>query len=274
MRTGKSCKMIDAVSSNGLISALYGPGVLRVNNAGIDRARQAADPTYIRGATQSGNGQDKVEFSTEGLKRAGLQNNTVSSTNINQTQNSADLQGKQLTDEEKAEVRKLKQRDREVRQHEQAHVAAGGSHVTGGPTYTYEKGPDGKSYAVGGEVQIDTSAVDGDPQATIRKMQQVRRAALAPAQPSSQDRKVAAQASAAEQKARSELREQQNEEKEVSSSNNNPLAAASQQNSNNTSQNNRISTQTGNNQSDELNRLINNYQNNSRFSGGVLNLSA
>jgi len=59
---------------------------------------------------------------------------------------------------------------------------------------TYERGPDGAQYAVGGEVPIDVSPVAGDPQATIEKMRVVRSAAMAPAQPSSQDRAVAAQA--------------------------------------------------------------------------------
>ena len=78
-----------------------------------------------------------------------------------------------------------------VRAHEQAHKAAAGAHAKGGPTYEYQSGPDGKRYAVGGEVQIDTSPVPNDPQATIQKMQQVQRAANAPAEPSSQDRRVA-----------------------------------------------------------------------------------
>ena len=92
------------------------------------------------------------------------------------------------------QIRELKSRDSEVRTHEQAHAAVGGQYA-GSPSYTYEKGPDGRNYAVGGEVQIDTSPVAGDPQATVEKMQQVRAAALAPAQPSGQDRKVAASAS-------------------------------------------------------------------------------
>lgn len=90
-------------------------------------------------------------------------------------------------------VRELKQRDQEVRAHEQAHAAVGGQ-LAGGATYTYQQGPDGVRYAVGGEVQIDTSKVTNDPQATLDKMQLVQRAALAPAEPSSQDRQVAAQA--------------------------------------------------------------------------------
>ncbi len=113
-----------------------------------------------------------------------------------------------LSEEERQQVTDLKRRDREVRAHEQAHKAAGGGH-TGAIQFEYQTGPDGRRYAVGGEVAIDVSAVAGDPRATIAKMQQVRRAALAPAQPSSQDRAVAARASALEAQARAELGESQ-----------------------------------------------------------------
>jgi len=113
--------------------------------------------------------------------------------------------GTELTPEEKRDVEELKARDREVRAHEMAHVLAGGAYVTSGPSYTYQTGPDGKGYAVGGSVGIDTSPVDGDPEATIQKMQTVVAAALAPAMPSGQDMKVAAQARQAEAKARAEL---------------------------------------------------------------------
>ncbi len=116
----------------------------------------------------------------------------------------------ELTDEEKQQIEKLRQRDAEVRRHEQAHQAAAGPHATGGPTYEYQQGPDGTRYAVGGEVQIDTSPVRGDPQATIRKMQQVQRAANAPAEPSAQDRQVAAKAAATERQARQQLQTEPN----------------------------------------------------------------
>jgi hypothetical protein len=69
----------------------------------------------------------------------------------------------------------------------------------------YERGPDGAQYAIGGEVSIDTAPVDGDPQATIEKMRTVRAAALAPAEPSPQDRAVAAQAMQLMLQAQSEL---------------------------------------------------------------------
>ncbi|MEM6486423.1 MAG: putative metalloprotease CJM1_0395 family protein [Pseudomonadota bacterium] len=109
-----------------------------------------------------------------------------------------------LTEQERQQVRDLAARDREVRAHEQAHANVGGRYA-GSPTYSYQRGPDGRQYAVGGEVSIDISAVPGDPQATIEKARIVRRAALAPAEPSSQDRAVAAEATALEQRARAEL---------------------------------------------------------------------
>ena len=106
---------------------------------------------------------------------------------------------------EDREVKELKETDRNVRAHEAAHLAAAGALAKGGATYSYTTGPDGKRYAVAGEVRIDTSAVSGNPQATILKMQQVERAALAPADPSGQDRAVAAEAEATAAKARAEL---------------------------------------------------------------------
>ena len=114
----------------------------------------------------------------------------------------------QLPEDAKKEVEDLKKRDREVRQHELAHMIAGGQYVRGGPTYTYKIGPDGRRYAVGGEVQIDTSEIPDDPEATLKKMQVVERAALAPKDPSGQDYRVAAQARQQEMKARAEIARQ------------------------------------------------------------------
>ena len=116
-----------------------------------------------------------------------------------------------LTEEERRQVNDLKKRDAEVKAHEQAHIAAGGAYVSGGASYEYQQGPDHQNYAVGGEVSIDTSA-ENTPEATIRKMQIVKRAALAPQKPSGQDRSVAAQAAQAESRARIELRQQHTEE--------------------------------------------------------------
>lgn len=91
-------------------------------------------------------------------------------------------------------LRELQSRDREVRTHEQAHLAAAGAYARGGASFVYQRGPDGRMYAVGGEVGIDISRA-ATPEETIVKMQTVRRAALAPAEPSAADRRIAAQAS-------------------------------------------------------------------------------
>ncbi len=115
-----------------------------------------------------------------------------------------------LTPEETEQVEKLKKRDQEVRTHEQAHLAAAGPLARGGATYTYQRGPDANRYAVGGSVQIDTSP-GNTPEETIAKAQQIKRAALAPAQPSSTDRAVAAKAARMESEARAELAQQRTE---------------------------------------------------------------
>jgi hypothetical protein len=115
------------------------------------------------------------------------------------------VSGNPLTQAELQLIMELEQRDTEVRSHEMAHIAAGGSLITSGASFTYQRGPDGNNYAVGGEVSIDTSAIPGDPKATAQKMRQVKSAALAPANPSAQDLKVASKAAALAAKASSEL---------------------------------------------------------------------
>lgn len=107
-----------------------------------------------------------------------------------------------LDEGEKEQVEKLKARDAEVRAHEQAHMAAAGSLAQGGPTYVFQTGPDGKQYAIGGSVKIDTSP-GRTPEETERKAQQIRAAALAPSDPSGQDLKVAASAASMEVEAAS-----------------------------------------------------------------------
>ncbi len=102
-------------------------------------------------------------------------------------------QEQQQQQAEQREIRELQARDQEVRAHEQAHAIVGGRYASA-PSYDYQQGPDGKRYAVGGEVQIDLAPVPGDPAATVQKMQQVKAAALAPAEPSAADRSIAAEA--------------------------------------------------------------------------------
>ncbi len=123
-----------------------------------------------------------------------------------------------LSDAEKKQIQELRARDREVRAHEQAHAAAAGALAKGAPAYEYQKGPDGQLYAVGGHVSIDTSAVSGDPKATLDKAGKIQRAALAPSQPSQQDRAVAAQAAALASQARAELAQERSATQDTSNS--------------------------------------------------------
>ena len=118
--------------------------------------------------------------------------------------------GQALTTEQQQQIQKLKQRDRQVRQHEQAHMSAGAGMITSSASFTYQKGPDGVNYAVGGEVGISTSP-GRTPDETIQRAQQIRSAALAPADPSAQDRTVAAKASQMEQQAQLEKSRQTND---------------------------------------------------------------
>lgn len=146
---------------------------------------------------------------------------TISSRRVNGLNKPAPVDGdeKKVEEEQKRQdetvLRQLRARDREVRAHEAAHVAAGGSLVRGGPSFTLQRGPDGRSYAIGGEVQLDTSAVPNDPEATLRKSDQVRAAALAPAQPSPQDLRVAANANQLAARARIDIAIQRREEAQL-----------------------------------------------------------
>lgn len=118
----------------------------------------------------------------------------------------------ELSEQELQQIQKLKSRDRVVRAHEAAHIAAGAGIVRGGANFSFQRGPDGVQYAVGGEVKIDTSKVSGDPQATLEKAEKVRAAALAPAQPSTQDRNIAAKAAQMSIEARAEISQNSNSE--------------------------------------------------------------
>lgn len=135
----------------------------------------------------------------------------------------------QLSDEEKLQVAKLQQRDSEVRTHEASHMAAGAG-LTSGANFTYQKGPDSKMYAVGGEVEIDTSP-GKTPEETIQKAQQIKRAALAPSSPSPADLKIAANAASMEASAKAQMQQVQQD------SNNNQSNVSTNSNSKNSTKN-------------------------------------
>lgn len=155
-------------------------------------------------------GKATLRLATKNLEQAGKNREKAETACENTESDSLNL-----SPEAQAQLLQLKQRDAEVRTHEKSHMAAGGPYVSGGPSYDYQKGPDGRQYAIGGHVSIDASSIPDDPEKAEDKARQVKRAALAPGEPSAQDRTVAARASAEETQAR---REQQ-EEKTAAASN-------------------------------------------------------
>jgi len=121
-----------------------------------------------------------------------------------------DQSSEELTQEEQLEIDELLKRDTEVRTHEQAHIAASGGLSQGAPSFSTTTGPDGQSYATEGSVNIDMSA-GRTPEETIAKMRTVQKAALAPANPSSADRQVAASAAIKQREAQQEISDEQAE---------------------------------------------------------------
>ncbi len=123
--------------------------------------------------------------------------------NTAQTPETEKQKAQHIKEQDQEEVRVLAARDREVRTHEQAHAAVGGAYA-GAPKYQFEQGPDGVNYAVGGEVPIDVGAA-ATPEQSLEKAQTVRRAAMAPSEPSPQDRQVAQEATQLEAQARQQI---------------------------------------------------------------------
>ena len=134
--------------------------------------------------------------------------------------NSSSQKDLQQQQQIQTEISQLSSRDREVRAHESAHAAVGGQ-FAGSPQFTYQKGPNGVLYAVSGEVSISTSEVPNNPKATLAKLETVVRAALAPADPSAQDIRVAANAASSIIRIRAELASKNDSEKVASSKSSN-----------------------------------------------------
>ncbi|WP_291953279.1 putative metalloprotease CJM1_0395 family protein [Campylobacter sp.] len=130
------------------------------------------------------------------------ENKNTENEDENKEKNTQRVNGKDLNQEEIRQVRELEKIDREVRAHEAAHQAAGGA-LAGAASFGYTKGPDDKMYAIEGEVPIRMQK-GNTPEETIANAMQVISAAMAPADPSPQDYKVAANAMQMQNDARME----------------------------------------------------------------------
>ncbi len=161
-----------------------------------------ANKNASRSAAESENeSESRAEDSTEAGTESGTEPGAA-----NAAESPTDPRSAGLSDQEKSEVKDLKSEDARVRAHEQAHAAAGGANA-GSPQFVFTNGPDGRRYATSGSVPIDISP-EQDPAATISKMEVVKRAALAPTDPSAADRSIAAQADKQKATAQSQAREE------------------------------------------------------------------
>lgn len=170
---------------------------------------------YVTGALVEIKGDEQdIDRIAGGLKRKaanGTRNIEKNAQNATESKRGAFV----ADSEQDKVVEKLKRTEREVIAHEAAHQAAGGR-FAGAVSYSYTRGPDGKSYITGGEVPIRVPS-SNDPEQMLSDMAQVQRAALAPGNPSGQDLSVAAQAAATAARARGELAKKDSSETEVSS---------------------------------------------------------
>ncbi len=183
------------------ISSTFHPinldSVAGISNPDMQKQKKPSEPTNKE--DQQSN-IDSVVLSNEGRLRD--QNSALTDTDSNSAKQANGFNA--LDKMEIQQVQRLKRRDTEVRTHEQAHLSTAGQYARGGASYTYQRGPDGVAYAVGGEVGIDLSK-EKSAEATVAKMQTIKRAALAPASPSPADRSIAAQATLIESEARKEV---------------------------------------------------------------------
>lgn len=173
------------------------------NSENIDFASLKEKAELANNTISEQKGDQQDEHKEEQKKQGSAQHSAINKTQADENNSpESDFQNKDVQQERV--INELQRRDKEVRSHELAHAAVGGS-FTGAPNYSFKTGPDGKKYAVGGEVSVDLSTIAGNPTATIAKMQKVHAAALAPANPSAQDTQVAANAIQIILQAQSEL---------------------------------------------------------------------
>ena len=221
---------------------------------------------YYNTPAQSNNKANGVENNADnsvssGDKTANAENNTQ-----NNDKNAGQKNIGELSLEEQRIVTELQAADTNVRAHEAAHMAAGGG-LTSPASYTYERGPDNKMYAVAGEVGISTGE-GNTPQESLNKAQTIRRAALAPADPSPQDLKVAAQAASMEMSARAQIMQEKMAQNSQNTNNSNETsgdAVNSAENSAVNSTGNSTENSAGNSTENSTRNSVENSTENSRI---------
>lgn len=85
-------------------------------------------------------------------------------------------------------LEKFKRLDSQTKAHEQQHASL--ADTKGAISYNYQMGPDGKLYATGGHVRLDTS-LPQDKDAALAKLDRLSKSAGAPSELSSADASIA-----------------------------------------------------------------------------------
>ncbi len=142
---------------------------------------------------------DIIELSPAAIKKQEDEEKALRSISDNDTEKN--VNGRQLTEEEKREIEKIRKNGRNVRRRELVYRAVVGNHVRGAASFQYDTGPDGIKYATDGHTSIDTRPVINNPEASIRKAQAIKRTKI--------DRSVAVEIDKMEREARQKLREEQ-----------------------------------------------------------------
>ena len=186
-----------------------------ITGASVTMKGSEQDLNRVSGGISTEDLQSKKQEAQDALRKEDRKNeNTQNIIKSEAEKREASEKKDKAEDEKDSQVRELENIQREVIAHEAAHKAAAGE-FGGAISYTYTEGPDGKRYITGGEVPIKLKQ-GSTPEETLRNMQQVQMAANAPADPSGQDRQVAAKAAAIAAKARSEVSREDESENETS----------------------------------------------------------
>ncbi|MBR1658069.1 MAG: hypothetical protein IJ697_06345 [Synergistaceae bacterium] len=175
-----------------------------ITGASVTMKGSEEDLNRVGGGLATEDIQSRREESAEALKKDSERSEKNQSIiKAEADKRKAEAKEDKAEDEKDAQVRELKQIENEVIAHEAAHQAAAGE-FGGAVSYTYTEGPDGHKYITGGEVPIRFKE-GATPEETLRNMQRVQAAASAPADPSGQDRQVAAKAAAIASRVRGEI---------------------------------------------------------------------
>ena len=208
------------MSTLGAIAGYQQVNNFYANSLRIDTPKRIQEETAAQISSETQPTDDNAAFASISPEAIALYEAEQTGTNTTQTndeQTGREQTGagtnQELTPQEQQQLAELKQTDAQVKAHEHAHKSTAAGLTTSGPNYEYETGPDGKKYAVAGDVNVSYQK-SSDPEVNLKNAQQLKAAALAPADPSSQDRKVAMQADREIAQARQEIMEEQNQTEE------------------------------------------------------------